>query len=76
MRSTSAINPVTTENTDDSHYKCREIGSCATMNSRLELSTKRTCSCHQRELGQNGDKGESMMSALYILQYAKRHLLS
>ena len=25
MRNTSVINPVTTENTEDSHYKCREV---------------------------------------------------
>ena len=45
VRIVSAINPVTTENTEDSHLQmfCREDMHRATTNRHLELSAKRNC---------------------------------
>ena len=65
VRIISAINPVTTENTDDSRLQtyCREAMHHATANRHLGLS--------QKEMGH---KSKSMMRALYVLRYAKRHV--
>ena len=65
VRIISAISPVTTENTDDFCVQmyCREAMHHATANRHLWLSEKR-----------KEDKGKSMMRALYVVRYAKRHV--
>ena len=63
-RSTSTINPVTTENMDDSHYKRREAITC------YHESTD-TLLYKQKEMGH---KSKSLMRALCTLMYVKRHL--
>ena len=66
VRIISAINPVTTENTDDSRLQtyCREAMHRTTTNRHLWLSAKRKWDTKE-------DKGKSMMHVLYILRYAK-----
>ena len=66
VRIVSAINPVTMENTDESHLQtyCREAIHRATMNRHLWLSAKRNM----------GHKGKSMVHPLYVLRYAKRYV--
>ena len=69
VRIVSAISLLTTENTDNSHLQmyCREAMHRATANRHFRLSAKRNGT-------QKEDKGKSMMHALYVLRYAKRHV--
>ena len=66
MKNASAINPVTTENTDDSHL---QIGSHPL---RYHKLTPWTVSRNKWDTKEN--KGKSMKHALYVLQYGKRHI--
>ena len=59
------IDPVTTENMDDSH---REIMDHVTTNRHLWLAAKRNGTQKRTNVH------KSMMHALYVLQYAKRHI--
>ena len=63
IRSASAVNPVATENMDNSDLK-----PCITL---LRIDT---LDSQQKEMDTKEDKGKSMMRALYVLQYAKRHV--
>ena len=66
-KSTSAIKIVTMKNLDDFYYEGKP--SCATTKSTLFSVSK-------DEWDTKEDTGKSMKNALYILQYAKRHLSS
>ena len=61
-RSAFAINPVTMENTDNSHREA------------ITLLRIVTFGCQQKKWDTKKDKGKSMMRALYILWYAKRNI--
>ena len=65
MKSTSANKIATMKNTDDFHYK--EKPSHATAKSTLFAVSK-------DEWDTKEDTSKSMKNALYVLQYAKRHL--
>ena len=65
-KSTSAIKIATMKNTDHFHYKGKP--SCATAKSTLSAVSK-------DEWDTKEDTGKSMKNALYILWYAKSHLL-
>ena len=69
VRIISAINPVTTENTDDSCLQmyCREA-----MHRHYRELTPWAVS--KKKWDTKEDKGKSMMRALYVLRYAKRHV--
>ena len=66
LKSTSAINIATMKNTDDFHFEGKPSRACAKLTpfpvSKDEWDTKE-------------DTGKSMKNALYVLRYAKRHLL-
>ena len=66
-RIVSTINPVTTENTDDSCLQtyCRKAMHSATANRHI---------VSKKKWDTKEDKGKSMMRGLYILQYAKRRI--
>ena len=64
-RSISAINPDATENMDDFCYKHRELV-------RYHKSAPWTVSKDKWDTKES--KSNSMMHAMYVLQYAKRHL--
>ena len=66
LKSTSAIKIATMTNTDDFHYEGKP--SCAIAKSTLFAVSK-------DEWDSKEDTGKSMKNALYILWYAKRHLL-
>ena len=65
FQSTSAIKITTMKNTDDFRYEGKPPRAIA-------KSTLFTVSKDQRETKK--DTGKSMKNALYVLQYAKRHL--
>ena len=65
FESTSAIKIATMKNTDDFHYKGKPS----------RATTKLTpFAVSKDELDTKEDTGKSMKNALYVLQYAKRHL--
>ena len=66
LKSTFAIKIATIKNTDDFHFEGKPSRAC----------TKSTpFSVSKDEWDTKEDTGKSMKNALYILQYAKRHLL-
>ena len=65
LKNTSAIKIATMKNTDDFRYEGKP--SCATTKSTLFTVS-------QDEWDTKEDTAKSMKNALYILQYAKRHL--
>ena len=66
MKSTSAFKVATMKNTDDFHYEGKP--SHATAKSTLFAVSK-------DEWDTKENTGKSMKNALYLLQYAKRHIM-
>ena len=66
-RTATAINPVTTENMDNFHLQTESHALCYRESTPWAVSRKKWVS--------KEDNGKSMMCALYIPRYAKRHVL-
>ena len=65
----SAINPVTMENMDDSYLQTYSVGNPCIMLPRID-----PWAVSKKKWDTKEDKGKSMMYALYVLRYAKRHV--